>query len=64
MNRMDKTVPYRLSIAELENFRILRKKMKTFDSNEDGEEENMAQEIKVENSAREPINKIAGKNTQ
>jgi len=63
MNSMEKTIPYTPSLADLETFRILRKKIKTFDSNQDGEQENMAREIKVKNSDPEPMNKTVGRNT-
>ena len=63
MNNTDKTIPYTPSLADLETFRILRKKIKTFASSEDGEQENMAREIKVKDSDPEPMNKTVGRNT-
>ena len=63
MINTDKTIPYRPSPAELENLRILRKKIKFFGSDEDGEQEKMAREIKVKYSDPEPMNTSVGKDT-
>jgi hypothetical protein len=60
---MEKTIPYTPSLADLETFRILRKKIKTFDSNEDGEQENRACEFKAKDSDPEPMHKTVGTNT-
>jgi len=55
MINMEKTIPYDPSPAELENLRILRKKIKSFASNAHDEEENPAGEIKIWNSDLGPI---------
>ena len=62
MDNTDKTIPYRLSPAELESLRLLRKRTKPSNSVQDGEEEEeMAEEINVWNSDLEPINQIVKK---
>lgn len=59
MKNDEKTIPYIFSPAELANFRILRKKIHSFGTNaDDEEEENLSGEIKVWNSDPGPINKI------
>jgi hypothetical protein len=55
---MDKTIPYRPSPADLENLRILRKKIKSFDSDADGEEENPSEDINIWNSNPGPVIKV------
>jgi hypothetical protein len=42
INHTDKTIPYRLSPAELEDLRILRKRMKSSASIQDGAEDEQA----------------------
>jgi hypothetical protein len=54
---MNKTIPYRLSPAELENFRILRRKIKTFESYEEKEEEDLVQKSRDKTSDTVPIRK-------
>jgi hypothetical protein len=45
MNHTDKTIPYRLSPAELENLRIMRKRTKSTESIQgEGEEEKTSEE--------------------
>ena len=51
INHTDKTIPYRLSPAELENLRLLRKRRMSSDSIEqDEEEKKISQEINAWNS--------------
>jgi hypothetical protein len=60
MNNSDKTIPYRLSVAELENLRILRKKTNPSSCSQDDDEEGRdAGEITIPNSGRQPIKKTA-----
>jgi hypothetical protein len=51
INHTDKTIPYRLSPAELENLRLLRKRMSTSSSNlETDEERDTSQEVNAWNT--------------
>jgi hypothetical protein len=56
MDNTEKTIPYRLSPAELASFRIMRKKIKTFDSKQDDEEEKIPGETDIWNSELDPKN--------
>lgn len=57
----DKTIPYRLSPAELENLRILRRKIKPFDASVDDDEADEFREGGNKNSDTVPVNKTPGK---
>jgi hypothetical protein len=48
----EKTIPYRLSPAELENLRLLRKRMNPSCSIQDDQEDNPSEEIDVRDSNR------------
>ena len=61
MNNSDKTIPYRLSLAELVNIRILQKKAGSIDSNDHGEE-NLTQEIMDMDSDLVSNTKVTEKN--
>jgi hypothetical protein len=57
LKHTDKTVPYRLSQAELENLRLLRKRMNPSSSIQDDEEEKkMSEEISTWNSDPDRFN--------
>lgn len=59
MNNIDKTIPYRLSPAELENLRILRRRTQPSRSIQDDEaEEKMLEEINAWNSGSKPDQKV------
>jgi len=59
MNNIDKTIPYRPSLAELESLRLLRKRTRSSSSIQPGEEEEekMAGEINVWKSDVGPMTK-------
>ena len=55
INNPQKTIPYRLSEAELENIRLLRKRKNPSSSIQDEEkEEKIAEEINASNSDPDP----------
>jgi hypothetical protein len=57
MNHADKTIPYRLSPAELENLRMLRRRTQPSHSSQaDEAEEKMSEEINAWNSGPRPAN--------
>ena len=58
----EKTIPYRPSPADLENLRLLRKRMNPSCSTEDGEEE-MPEEINAWYSKLDPTNQTVEKKT-
>jgi hypothetical protein len=61
MQHSEKTVPYRLSQAELENLRLLRKRMNPSSSIPEGEEDKTSEEIDVWNSNRSQLDNTTEK---
>jgi hypothetical protein len=62
MNNMDKTIPYRLSLAELENFKILRKK--TNPSSFNGESQDVEGQVEEEIRASDSVHETLGNAAQ
>jgi hypothetical protein len=64
MQHSEKTVPYRLSPAELENLRLLRKRMNPPGSIQDDKEENKtSEEIDAQKSDRRQFDRKSEKKT-
>jgi hypothetical protein len=64
MQHSEKTVPYRLSPAELENLRLLRKRMNPSGSIQDDKEDNKtSEEIDARNSDRRQFDRKSEKKT-
>ena len=58
LNNFDKTVPFRMSPAQLESLRLLRKRMNSPSAIQDDEEEKLVEDTNIWNADLKTVNQI------